>query len=452
MRIIDLLNELNSSSSVHIEEAKTDNKKTRYNTEVGLLVGCCGIDPTKFDPLNPSDPITGIPANMLKDDGKKVYKDIITFLGKNFDRNMFEEWAGKAADYMSKVTDKLGSTPKVFDWAGGSNKNDEGAADIEFVGFQNQGISVKAASGITLKNLTPKALGISVERGNDVFYQYAGTEYKNMKTAIFKKLLDIAKDSPGEKLSFHSQNPDKYWIMYTPAEGENKVEPVQPVPNELDNIKKNAGIKPAVSTPQPVEEPVTPEVTNESSDSGIAEGKWTCSGKTSFTGTREQIMNNTIPNKKWHRVFGDWFQKNYSAEKELATPLYSAVANMFKDIMVGHLEKDRNLDSVLAMGKRSYFYVNDKDIFYVPSNTEISDLQLKQVYYGSITGEGEASSIVEAEGTSQKFQATVGRPDSTSDARILIYIRYANGMFESNPTVRVQDLRYPEFLGWEKLN
>jgi hypothetical protein len=59
--------------------------------------------------------------------------------------------------------------------------------------------------------------------------------------------------------------------------------------------------------------------------------------------------------------------------------------------------------------------------------------------------------VVEAEGTSQKFQAEVGRPDSVENAKILIYIRYANGMFETNPTVRVQDLKDPQFLGWEKL-
>jgi hypothetical protein len=155
-----------------------------------------------------------------------------------------------------------------------------------------------------------------------------------------------------------------------------------------------------------------------------------------------------VPNKKWHRVFGDWFQANYAQEKGLAKPLYDAVSNMFKEIMVGHLAKDRNLDSVLAMGKRPYFYVNDANIYYVPSTSEVSDLQLKKVYYGSISSSGD---VKEAEGTSQKFQAEIGRPDSEENARILIYIRYANGMFACNPTVRVQDLTNQQFLGWEEL-
>lgn len=458
-----------------IKEGRADNKKTRYNSEVGLLVGFAGVDPTTFDPANPSDPNTGIPGTMLENGGKKVYKDIISFLKPNYDPNMLAAWAGRAPEYMQKITAKMGTTPAVFGWAGGANQNAEGAADIEFVGEVIQGVSIKAESGITLRNLTPKALGLAVDRGNDVFFQYAANEYTAMKQGIFTKLLDLAKQTPGEKLSFHKQNPDKYWIMYTPAAGESP----EAVPDELTAITKNAGIqaKPAVPVPQEriqgtavkPESPASIQNMNKTIGTKIPmgaerkedpnslredvgttpqEGIWTCAGKTNFKGTRDQIMASIGTNKKWQRVFGDWFQANYAAEKELATPLYNAIATMFKDTMVEHLSKDRNLDAVLAMGKRPYFYANAADIYYVPSVEEVSDLKIKNVYYGSIQAEG---NVVEAEGTSQKFQAEIGRPDSTENAKILIYIRYANGMFESNPTVRVQDLKDPQFLGWEKL-
>ena len=466
-----------------VKEGRADNKKTRYNSEVGLLVGFAGVNPTTFDPANPGDPNTGIPGTMLENGGKKIYKDITSLLKPNYDPGMFAAWASRAPEYMQKITAKMGTTPAVFGWAGGSNINAEGAADIEFVGEVIQGVSIKAESGITLRNLTPKALGLAVDRGNDVFFQYAADEYTAMKQGIFTKLLDLAKQSPGEKLSFHRQNPDKYWIMYTPVEGE--VPPEAPAaepeqPDELTTITKNAGIaaKPGVPTaPQQTTiqgnvmkstPPASVRNMNktigtkipmgaereeehfmvEAVGSGQQEGIWICAGKTSFKGTREQIMSSVGTNKKWQRVFGDWFQANYASEKELATPLYSAIANMFKDTMVQHLSKDRNLDAVLAMGKRPYFYANAADIYYVPSIEEVSDLTIKNVYYGSIQAEG---NVVEAEGTSQKFQAEVGRPDSTENAKILIYIRYANGMFESNPTVRVQDLKDPQFLGWEKL-
>ena len=464
----------------NIKEGRADNKKTRYNSEVGLLVGFTGVNPDTFDPANPADPNTGIPGTMLENGGKKVYKDIINFLKPNYEAGTFAAWASRAPEYMQKITAKMGTTPAVFGWAGGINQNEEGAADIEFVGEVIQGVSVKAETGITLRNLTPKALGLEVARGNDVFFQYASDEYTAMKQGIFTKLLDLAKQSPGEKLSFHRQNPDKYWIMYTPADGEAPpeapvAEPAQP--DELTAITKNAGIPARPASPQQTtiqgnvmksqppasirnmnktigtkipmgaereEEPFMVEAANPAQQEGI----WTCAGKTSFKGTRDQIMTASATNKKWQRVFGDWFQANYAQEKALATPLYSAIANMFKDTMVEHLSKDRNLDAVLAMGKRPYFYVNASDIYYVPSIAEVSDLAIKNVYYGSIQDDG---NVVEAEGTSQKFQAEVGRPDSTENAKILIYIRYANGMFESNPTVRVQDLKDPQFLGWEKL-
>jgi hypothetical protein len=437
------------SPSIKEAKGKASNKATRYNTEVGLLVGMCGVNPETFDPLHPDDPTTGIPPNMLKDNGKRVYKDIVNFLGKNFDQAMFIEWANKAPGYMQKVSAKLGKTPTVFDWAGGTNQNEEGVADIEFVGMENQGISVKAASGITLRNLTPKALGLTVERGNDVFYQYAGAEYKAMKESIFAKVLEEAKAKPGVNLGFHRESPDKYYIVYNPPKTVTPAAPApqQPVPDELSAVKKNAGLPPTTSAPA-----VTPTVdntqVNEDEQTSTQEGTWTCVGKTSFTGTRQQIMASVVPNKKWHRVFGDWFQANYQANKELAKPLYAAISNMFKNTMVQHLTQDRNLDTVLAMGKNSYFYVNDVDIFYVPSIDNVADLQLKKVDYGAISSTG---TLEEADGTSQKFQAQVGRPSSTDNAKILIYIRYANGMFACNPTVRVQDLKDPVYLGWEHL-
>jgi hypothetical protein len=437
------------SPSIKESKSKSSNAVTRYNTEVGLLVGICGVNPETFDPLHPDDPSTGIPASMLKDNGKKVYRDIVTFLSKNFDRALFTEWANKAPEYMQKIVSKLGKTPTVFDWAGGTNKNEEGAADIEFVNMDTHGISVKAATGITLRNLTPKSLGIAVERGNDVFYQYAGAEYKAMKEAIFGKLLDEAKTKPGINLGFHRETPDKYYIVYNPPKNAAPAAaPTEPATDELSAVKKNAGIP---QTPPGAEPTPTVDNTqvNESEQPTTQEGTWTCVGKTSFTGTRQQIMASVIPNKKWHRVFGDWFQATYQSNKELAKPLYAAISTMFKNTMVQHLAQDRNLDTLLAMGKRSYFYVNDTDTFYVPSITEISDLQLKQVDYGAISSS--SGTLEEADGTSQKFQAQVGRTGSTDNAKILIYIRYANGMFACNPTVRVQDLKDPVYLGWEHL-
>jgi hypothetical protein len=38
-----------------------------------------------------------------------------------------------------------------------------------------------------------------------------------------------------------------------------------------------------------------------------------------------------------------------------------------------------------------------------------------------------------------------------NNATVLVYVRYANGMFDANPTVRIQDLKNPGALAWTKL-
>jgi len=433
-----------------LDEAKGNNKQTRYNTEIGLLVGFLGIDPSTFDPNNPE---ASIPEGSVT---PAAIKEIKKFLAPNFNPKMFAEWASKAPAYAEKISSKIGGMPEQFDWAGGTNYNAEGAADIEFIGSQVQGLSVKAETGITLANLTPKSLGLEVARGNDIFYQYAGDEYRGMKEAIFNAVLDEAESKPGQRLGWHRETPDKYSITYNGPAKEPKQEPVQQ-PDELDAIKKNAGVQqqPTPNTTNlqgtdfvsaPKQQQLPADAMYE--DVQPKEGTFTITGKQNFTGTREQVLAAVLPNKKWHRVFVDWFQANYATQKGLTKPLFNAVAEVFRTTIVNHLAKARKLDAVLRMGKNPYFYCNASDVYYVPSIDEVSDLQVKKVYYGAISSEGD---VKEAEGTSQKFQAEVGRPGSEENAKILIFIRYANGMFEANPTVRVQDLRDAEFLGWEKL-
>lgn len=427
------------------------NKQTRYNTEVGLLTGFVGIDPATFDPNNPE---ASFPEGTVKD---SVLKEIKKFLAPNFNSKMFAAWNAKAAPFMEKVTAKLGTTPTQFDWAGGSNINAEGAADIEFLDAEVHGLSVKAESGITLANLTPKSLGLEVAKGNDIFFQYAGDEYIAMKQAIFNAVMDVAENSPGQRFGWHKETPEKYSITYNGgvSQGQTVAPKAAPAPDELDKVKKNAGIQKQqpqqqFQAPKPRDPDFEEDPTNYIGlgESVAKEGTFTITGKKNFTGTREQVLAAIGKNAPWQRVFGDWFQANYASQKELAKPLFNAVAGVFRDTIVNHLSKDRKLDAILRMGKNPYFYCNASEIYYVPSIAEVSDLQVKNVYYGSISSEGD---VKEAEGTSQKFQAEVGRPDSEQNAKILIYIRYANGMFEANPTVRVQDLKDAQFLGWELL-
>jgi hypothetical protein len=91
------------------------------------------------------------------------------------------------------------------------------------------------------------------------------------------------------------------------------------------------------------------------------------------------------------------------------------------------------------MGEMAYFYATPKSIYYVPGVSTIDGLAVRDVVYTA------------PKGTAQYFKTTVGYAGGTEPTEILIYVRYANGIFARNPTVRVQKLINPEGISWTKL-
>jgi hypothetical protein len=155
--------------------------------------------------------------------------------------------------------------------------------------------------------------------------------------------------------------------------------------------------------------------------------------------TRDQIMTNYLKNSGWQRVFGDWFQANWATHKHYATPLFAKISTAFVEVIEDALSENAKLIKVMRFADKPYFYTNGKKLYYVPTVDDVEDLQLKRLEYAS------------PDGTGQLFVAHIGRPDSEKDCKVDIYVRYANGMFEANPTARVQSVRDPEYLGWELL-
>lgn len=167
--------------------------------------------------------------------------------------------------------------------------------------------------------------------------------------------------------------------------------------------------------------------------------KFRCEGKNTIEGTYKEIMDAVDKNAKWQRVFGDWFQKNWSTKKGYATDLYQTVAKTFEVEIEKALQDKNRIIRLLAFEDAPYYYATPKSLFYVPSADEFKDIKLKGLRYS------------QPNGTSQKYIAFFGPPNGEEYAEVDIYIRYANGMFETNPTVRIQSLKKPQFLGWEKL-
>ena len=347
----------------------------RYNSEVALLhvfAGAKEFDPTdvagSFDLTKLANP-------------ESVVKGIERFVVPEYNDKFFEAWRQVGTKYLPYIQEKLATMPNKFGWVAGANAGP--VADVEFVGNECQGVSVKDGGGITLRNLTPKALGIEGEYGIDVFKFHASENYDKMKTKIFTDVMSLAKANPDKRITPLN---DKYAITYLSQED-----------------------------------------------------KYRCEGKKTVELTEAELLNSVGKNEKWQRVFGDWFQANWSTKKQYAQDLYLGIAKTFEQVIENALQDRTKLASTLAFEDQSYFYATPKSLYFVPSVKDLGDIKIKSLKYG------------QPDGTSQKYLAEIGLPGSKENAAILIYIRYANGMFETNPTVRIQSLKNPEHIGWQKL-
>jgi hypothetical protein len=347
----------------------------RFNSEIAVLYAFAGKGPINLDNIEES-----FDSSML-DNPQATLKEIKRFLIPSYNEKLFSSWAKIGKLYKDKIAQHSGKLPTKLAWVGGANAGP--VADVEFLDHPSTGISIKDTGGITLANLTPKALGIDPVKGVDVFANYAKDEFDEMKHKIFSDLLDISERTPNEAIT--PLNP-KYSITYEPSSKQ-----------------------------------------------------FTCTGKKPISATRDKILSLVERNAPWQRVFGDFFQSTYKERKEYAAPLYKKLATIFEQVIENKLSEDGAIARILKFEDKPYYYANPKKLFYVPDFNTATDLRLKRIKYAM------------PEGTSQKFLADIGHKDSDDFATIDIYIRYANGMFEANPTVRVQSLKNPQYLAWEEI-
>ena len=170
---------------------------------------------------------------------------------------------------------------------------------------------------------------------------------------------------------------------------------------------------------------------------------WICGGMIKIEDIAKKGNNVT------QRVFGDWYQEMILTDKEIATwhnKLFEDFANHAIDTMNNTLAKDSKiLNQLLQMSEaKSYLYVTPEKAYDVPGTESGIKVKLQQV---------EGITKPEVDGVSQKFYVRVQNAekegiDETQFARLELYIRYANGLFASNPTLRIQSLENPEHLSW----
>jgi hypothetical protein len=225
-----------------------------------------------------------------------------------------------------------------------------------------------------------------------VIAHHAQKEFDILKKTVFNAVLDLAEQSPNKALSWHPEA--KYHIAY-------------------DRKSRNF----------------------------LIVGKGGGSKIQTVTFTRLEILSKLKTNADWQRPFGDWCVANFSHAdvQKAAKPLIAKVSLDFEKIIKNALTDSKKLSNVLRFAEKPYFYATAKSLYYVPSIKDAGDLRLKRVYFGKPNG------------WTLKFLSEIGRAESKENAIIEIHIRYANGMFACNPTVRVQSLKKPQFISWEKL-
>jgi len=394
MRAKDFLSE----RSIELDEGGASGG-IRYNTELGVLVAFAGLTVGKTNPTlagfnkGQYDKALGDPAS--------VHDQVKTHLTKEvYDKSFFNTWIEIGKTIYKRVSADItntgrGSIPKKFGWVGGSNIGP--VADIEFIDNRLTGISLKAESGITLSNLSPKHLGLVGEKGVDIVQFYSQLEgdqnaFVNLKKKCMDSVMKEAQATPGEAVGYKSSGRT---ITY-----------------------------------------------NQESNTYNIIGK---GGREHNNLPAEKILDGAIKNAEWQRVFGDWFIQNFhggdGTVKKLMKPVATAVSKSFTAKIQEHLATSENLKKVLQIEDQPYYYANDKHLYYVPEYHP-NMLTAKEVTYKN------------AEGTGQLWQLTVGRVEAEPEdcATLEIYIRWRNGMFESNATASAQNLRNPLGMAWVEVD
>jgi len=158
------------------------------------------------------------------------------------------------------------------------------------------------------------------------------------------------------------------------------------------------------------------------------------------TYSKAELMSPAMmKNDKSHRVFGDHLQENKSQYAKLTKALGLKISVLFEEIMEDYLGKENRITAILQFTNKPYFYLTPKSLYNIPKFDDLDELKIKGI------------KLAVSDGTSMRFLTRIGHPDSSDNAVLDIYVRYANGLFAANPTVRVQSIKNPEYIYWEKL-
>ena len=393
-----------------------DSKALRYLSEVGAFIGMPGVLKAPIDEVdlnNVGDFINEDKVMNLAKIQEDIKKHVTKHIGSNPDS--LKAWYTWTQNKLLPKITPFWEVPSRYGWIAGENQG-LGPVDVVFENSNHGGISIKDDGGITLKSPGMKDFGL-IEKG-DKIAGLAKAEYKQWMESCMKAVIALAKqstsagDSPqqtgdnnppqqtsapqqGKKLFFGKK--DRDFIQYNPA-------------NNTFNLQGKGQV-------------VGPLLQN------ISE---------------QDILANAGLNLPQHRVFGDWYVKfGAKAQDPYMMPFKQAVMGQIERIMESVLQDQTKVKSLLQMGDKPYFYAQQKGIYEVPTADEVGDL-ISTVK--PLTAKRQETGI--------NFNAYFTKPenkDTKNFASVEVRFRWRNGLFASQSTIAVQNLKNAEALGWKKL-
>lgn len=450
-------------------------KSTRYSSELGFICGL--ISPSKKPPiLDKENYRKYFPKEFLKKNkSEKIYKDIEKFLfnENNYNTYTFDYYFMKARNGINNNIFKkyFTSTPEI-DWAGGSNKSkdDTDAIDIDIVKSKDKnfgGFSIKD-DGATLANLSLKALNLDEEDikikqeeilnlfkriflmiffkdftedqfkiGNG-FYNHSRKNVKfNLLDSVRTDLFDIPNNEfLSNKFAIRIGKDDYLTIINgTPVIKEidtlnfssnlEKIEYLDGVYETDTGIIKYFKFKPKYA------------VVFKSKTTVVVKGSKTVPKKDK-TGTEtkpfyfESNKKGLVTRSKAGMdVFGAYitspFFKGNEENLKLTNRLYILLQKRISPIINKTLEE--NLARIVALGSKSYIYVNRNEMFFTPSKKELK-LHIDTINFV------ESPSLV----TGIKYKVYLENKEKMKNHNYFdLFIRYANRVFASDLTIRTQN-------------
>ena len=375
----------------------------RYYSELGALAAWAGYEGStpSFDPEHPEQWLD--PKKLV--DPEKIFGQITRFLGAakevygqegkkaHFDIDEYYRVSMAAKQLiLANMSEKGLTPPSKFDWVGGENVRSVGAtpSDVDFADGDAAGVSIKDDGGVGLANLGAGEL--EIEGDGDLFARLAPKELIALKTAVMKDLIKEIKQS-GEYVVPSSPNNK---IVYDPS---NKQYPF------------------------------------------VVYAK----GKRAAMATQAELLSTEYLSKSYayQRFLGDYYLANKDKYTAYSNALLMATSDAIRDAIEKKVIPNADkLAKLGGFGNKAYYYQLAKPfkVAFVPDKNTANDIEIVKITPPKVMSGG------------LKYLIALRRRGMSGYATVEAHIRYAQGVFSSSPSFRIQSLKGAQNLYWEILN